>query len=68
MYSDKTWVFDQSESAQSPIYTLMVFILDSSSLFIKIKFTKLIAMITSSNFFVGDVISITSARVSKCEF
>jgi len=24
LYSDKTWVFDQSERAQGPIYILMV--------------------------------------------
>ena len=24
LYSDKTWVFDQSERAQGPIYILMI--------------------------------------------
>ena len=26
LYSDKTWVFDQSERAQGPIYILIVYI------------------------------------------
>ena len=27
LYSDKTWVFDQSERAQDPIYILVLFII-----------------------------------------
>ena len=27
LYSDKTWVFDQSERAQGPIYILKVFVI-----------------------------------------
>ena len=27
LYSDKTWVFDQSERAQDPIYILILFII-----------------------------------------
>jgi len=26
LYADKTWVFDQSERAQGPIYIIIVFI------------------------------------------